>query len=97
MIRDRDLNQEIGATSMIREGERIPKEEDISGHILEKDPDITGMIGLNLGIEVLQGIIEEEVLPGTRTEEILVAIRVNQERGARKFTKGALPVGVRNA
>ena len=97
MTKGKDPSQEIGVISMTREGERTHKEEDISGHILEKDPDIIGMIGLSPEIEVPQEIIEEEVLPGTKTGEILVITRVNQERGARKSTKDALPVGVRNA
>ena len=97
MTRDKDPSQEIEATSMTREGEKIHKEEAILGHIQEKDPDTIGMIGLNPEIEVPQEIIEGEVLPGIKIREILGITKVNQEREARKYIKDALPVDVRTA
>ena len=96
VTRGRDPSLEIGV-SMTREGEKIHKEEATLEHFQEIGPDITGMIGLNQEIEPTQEIIEEEVLPEIKIGEILEITRINQEREAKKYSRGALPADVKIA
>ena len=93
MTRGKDPSPEIEA-SITREGEKIHKEEATLEDTQEIDPDIIGMIGLNLGIELIQETIEEGVLPEIKIIEIT---RIDQEREARKYSRGALPADVKIA
>ena len=95
MTRGKDPSLEIGV-SMTREGERIPKEEDILD-IQEKDPDTIGMTDHNQGIDLIQETIEEGVLPEIKTGEILEMRRTNPGREARKCSRGVLLADVKTA
>ena len=81
---------------MTREGERIPKEEDILD-IQEIDPDTIGMTDHNQGIDIIQGIIEEEVLLNIKTGERIEMGRTNPGREARKCSRGVLLADVKTA
>ena len=95
MTRGRDPSQEIGV-SMTREGERIPKEEDILD-IQEKDPDTIGMTDHSQGQDMSQEIIEEEVLLNIKIGERIEMRRTNPGREARKCLKSVLLVDVKDA
>ena len=93
MRRGRDPSLEIGI--MTREGEKSHREEDIQ--IQEIDPDFTGTIGHNPGIDTTQKTTEEGVLPRIKIEGITEIIGINPGIEVKRFTKGALPADVKTA
>ena len=89
MRKGKDPNLEI--ETMKREGEKTHREEDIP--VLEIDPDFIGIVDHKLGIEMIQEIIEEEVHPRIKIEEI---IGISPGRRAKKSLRNVLPADVRS-
>ena len=93
MKRGRDPSLEIGI--LIKEGEKIHREEDIP--VQEIDPDFQGTIGHSPKIDMILETTEEGVLQKVKIEGTTKIIGISPGTEAKRYTRDALLADVKIA